>query len=79
MDSLEEFFFKKTFGEDWKKEARSRQIKLDPDQNYCPAQVAAIISRIYDSALLLMKKLGASGASNLVAPKHSHRVGKTAP
>src|ERR1700730_1196773 len=66
VDSTREFIkqFAKSLP-DWKKEARGKQIKLDPDQNYCPAEVAAIINRSYDTALRLMKKLG---ASNLGTP-----------
>jgi len=75
VDSTREFIkqFAKSLP-DWKKEARGKQIKVSPDQNYCPAEVAAIINRSYDTALRLMKKLG---ASNLGTPTRRHKRGKS--
>lgn len=75
VDSTREFVkqFAKSLP-DWKREARGKQIKLDPDRNYCPAEVAAIINRSYDTALRLMKKLG---APNLGTPTRRYKRGKS--
>lgn len=73
VNSVEEFL--KSFQPGgWKKEVREKQIKLDPDQHYGPAQVAAIINRSYDTALRLMKKLG---ASDLGTPTRRYKRGKS--
>jgi len=58
----------------WKKRARQKQIELKPDQHYGPAEVAAILNRSYDTALRLMKKMG---ASNLGTPERRYKRGKS--
>jgi hypothetical protein len=58
----------------WKKDARNKQIKLEADKFYSPAEVAAILGRSYDFALRVMKKMG---ASNLGSPTRRYKRGKS--
>lgn len=58
----------------WKKDVRNKQVKLDADKFYSPAEVAATLGRSYDFALRLMKKMG---ASNLGSPTRRYKRGKS--
>lgn len=58
----------------WKKDVRNRQVKLEADKFYSPAEVAAILGRSYDFALRLMKKMR---GSNLGSPTRRYKRGKS--
>jgi hypothetical protein len=58
----------------YKKLARNQTIKLDPDKNYSPSEVAAILNVSYDSASRLMLKM--KGHVDLGTPTRRYKRGK---
>jgi hypothetical protein len=43
--------------EGWKSRARQKQVKLDPDRNYRPGEVAVLLGVSYDTGLRRMKRM----------------------
>lgn len=58
----------------YKKLARNQTIKIEPDKNYSPSEVAAILNVSYDSASRLMLKM--KGHFDLGTPTRRYKRGK---
>jgi hypothetical protein len=58
----------------YKKLARKQTIKIEPDKNYSPSEVAAILNVSYDSASRLMLKM--KGHLDLGTPTRRYKRGK---
>ena len=53
---------------------RKRTIKIEPEQNYAPSEVAAILNVSYDAALRYMQKM--KGVVDLGTPTRRYKRGK---
>ena len=58
----------------YKKLARNQTIKIEPDKNYSPSEVAAILNVSYDAASRLMLKM--KGVGDFGTPTRRYRRGK---
>ncbi|MGA8632252.1 MAG: hypothetical protein WB573_18035, partial [Terracidiphilus sp.] len=58
----------------YKQRMRKRTFKIEPEQNYAPSEVAAILNVSYDAALRLMQKM--KGVVDLGTPTRQYRRGK---
>ena len=58
----------------YKQRMRKRTIKIEPEQNYAPSEVAAILNVSYDAASRLMQKM--KGVVDLGTPTRRYRRGK---
>ena len=58
----------------YKQRLRKRTIKIEPDQNYAPGEVAAFLNVSYDAALRLMQKM--KGVVDLGTPTRRYKRGK---
>ena len=58
----------------YKQRMRKRTIKIEPEQNYAPSEVAAILNVSYDAALRLMQKM--KGVVDLGTPARRYKRGK---
>lgn len=58
----------------YKKLARNQTVKIEPDQNYSPSQVAAVLNVSYDAASRLMLKM--KGVVDLGTPTRRYNRGK---
>jgi hypothetical protein len=58
----------------YKQRMRKRTIKIEPDQNYAPSDVAAFLNVSYDAALRLMLKM--KGVVDLGTPTRRYKRGK---
>lgn len=45
------------FRKNWKAQARGKQVQVEPNRNYTPSEVAAILNVSYDTALRQMQKM----------------------
>jgi hypothetical protein len=64
-----------TTGRDgYKQRMRKRTIKIEPEQNYAPSDVAAILNVSYDAALRYMQKM--KGVVDLGTPTRRYKRGK---
>jgi hypothetical protein len=53
---------------------RTRTIKTEPERNYAPSELAAILNVSYDAALRLMQKM--KGVVDLGTPTRRYKRGK---
>lgn len=58
----------------YKQRMRKRTIKTEPDRNYAPSEVAAILNVSYDAASRLMQKM--KGVIDLGTPTRRYKRGK---
>jgi hypothetical protein len=58
----------------YKQRKRNQTIKIEPDKNYSPSEVAAILNVSYDSASRLMLKM--KGHFDLGTPTRRYKRGK---
>jgi hypothetical protein len=58
----------------YKQRMRKRTIKIEPEQNYAPSEVAAFLNISYDAALRLMQKM--KGVVDLGTPTRRYKRGK---
>src|SRR5208282_130588 len=58
----------------YKQRMRKRTIKIEPEQNYAPSEIAAILNVSYDAALRLMQKM--KGVVDLGTPTRRYKRGK---
>ena len=58
----------------YKQRMRKRTMKTEPEQNYAPSEVAAILNVSYDAALRLMQKM--KGVVDLGTPTRRYKRGK---
>jgi len=58
----------------YKQRMRKRTIKIEPEQNYAPSEVAAILNVSYDAASRLMQKM--KGVVDLGTPTRRFKRGK---
>jgi hypothetical protein len=58
----------------YKQRMRKRTIKIEPEQNYAPSEVAAILNVSYDAASRLMQKM--KGVVDLGTPTRRYKRGK---
>ena len=58
----------------YKQRMRKRTIKIEPEQNYAPSEVAAILNVSYDAALRIMQKM--KGVVDLGTPARRYKRGK---
>jgi hypothetical protein len=58
----------------YKQRMRKRTIKIEPEKNYPPSDVAAILNVSYDAALLYMQKM--KGVLDLGTPTRRYKRGK---
>jgi hypothetical protein len=58
----------------YKQRMRKRTMKTDPEQNYAPSEVAAILNVSYDAALRLMQKM--KGVVDLGTSTRRYKRGK---
>ncbi len=58
----------------YKQRMRGRTIKIDPDKNYVPSEVAAFLNLSYDAALGQMEKM--KGVVDLGTPTRRYKRGK---
>jgi hypothetical protein len=58
----------------YKQRMRKRTIKIEPEQNYAPSEVAAILNLSYDAASRLMQKM--KGVVDLGTPTRRYKRGK---
>ena len=58
----------------YKQRMRKRTIKIVPEQNYAPSEVAAILNVSYDAASRLMQKM--KGVVDLGTPTRRYKRGK---
>lgn len=58
----------------YKQRMRKRTIKIEPEQNYAPSEVAAIVNVSYDAASRLMQKM--KGVVDLGTPTRRYKRGK---
>ncbi len=58
----------------YKQRMRKRTIKIEPEKNYAPSEVAAILNVSYDAALRLMQKM--KGVIDLGTPTRRYKRGK---
>jgi hypothetical protein len=58
----------------YKQRMRKRKIKIEPEQNYAPSEVAAILNVSYDAALRLMQNM--KGVVDLGTPTRRYKRGK---
>lgn len=61
----------------YKQRVRSQLITIEPEQFYCPGQVAALLNLSYDSALRLMLKM--KGVVDFGTPRRRYNRGKRKP
>jgi hypothetical protein len=59
----------------YKQRLRKRTIKIEPEQNYAPGEVAAFLNVSYDAALRLMDKK-IKGVVDLGTPTRRYKRGK---
>lgn len=55
----------------YKQLVRSQTVKIEPEQNYCPGQVAAALNLSYDSALRRMQKM--KGVADFGTPTRRYK------
>ena len=55
----------------YKQLVRNQTVKIEPEQNYCPGQVAAALNLSYDSALRRMQKM--KGVVDLGTPTRRYK------
>jgi hypothetical protein len=58
----------------YKHRMRKRTIKIEPERNYAPSEVAAILNESYDAALRHMEKM--KGVVDLGTPTRRYKRGK---
>ena len=58
----------------YKQRMRRRTIKIDPDRNYVPSEVAAFLNLSYDAALKQMQRM--KGVVDLGTPTRRYKRGK---
>jgi hypothetical protein len=58
----------------YKQQARKQTVKIEPDQNYSPSQVAAVLNVSYDAASRYMQKM--KGVVDLGTPTRRYKRGK---
>lgn len=58
----------------YKQRMRRRTIKIDPDKNYVPSEVAAFLNLSYDAALKQMQQM--KGVVDLGTPTRRYKRGK---
>jgi hypothetical protein len=58
----------------YKQRLRKRTIKIEPEQNYSPGEVAAFLNVSYDAALRLMQKM--KGVMDFGTPTRRYKRGK---
>jgi hypothetical protein len=58
----------------YEKRMRKRTIKIEPEQNYAPSEVAAILNVSYDAASRLMQRM--KGVVDLGTPTRRYKRGK---
>jgi len=58
----------------YKQRMRNQTIKIEPEKNYAPTEVAAILNVSYDAALRLMPKM--KGVIDLGTPTRRYKRGK---
>jgi hypothetical protein len=58
----------------YKQRMRKRTLKVEPEQNYAPSEVAAILNESYDAALRHMQKM--KGVVDLGTPARRYKRGK---
>ena len=58
----------------YKQRVRKQPVKIEPEQNYAPAEVAAILNVSYDAALRMMLKM--PGLVDLGTPTRRYKRGK---
>ena len=58
----------------YKQLVRNQTVKIEPEQNYSPGQVAAALNLSYDSALRRMLKM--KGVVDLGTPTRRYKRGK---
>ena len=58
----------------YKQRMRKRTIKIEPDRNYAPTEVSAILNISYDAASRLMQKM--KGVVDLGTPTRRYKRGK---
>jgi hypothetical protein len=58
----------------YKQRMRKRTIKIEPEQNYAPSEVAAFLNISYDAGLRLMQKM--KGVVDLGTPTRRYKRGK---
>ena len=58
----------------YKQRMRKRTIKIEPERNYAPSEVAAILNVSYDAASRLMQKM--KGVVDLGTPTRRYKRGK---
>jgi hypothetical protein len=58
----------------YKHRMRKRALKIEPEQNYAPGEVAAILNVSYDAALRQMQKM--KGVVDLGTPTRRYKRGK---
>jgi len=58
----------------YKQRMRNRTFKIEPERNYAPSEVAAILNVSYDAALRLMQKM--EGVVDLGTPTRRYKRGK---
>jgi hypothetical protein len=58
----------------YKQRMRNRRFKTEPEQNYAPSEVAAILNVSYDASLRLMQKM--KGVVDLGTPTRRYKRGK---
>jgi hypothetical protein len=63
-----------TVRDGYKQRMRKRTIKIEPEKNYPPSDVAAILNVSYDAALRYMQKM--KGVVDLGTPTRRYKRGK---
>lgn len=58
----------------YKQRMRKQTIKIDPDQNYAPSEIAAFLNVSYDAALRIMQNM--KGVVDLGTPTRRYKRGK---
>jgi hypothetical protein len=58
----------------YKQRMRKRTLEIEPEQNYAPGEVAAILNVSYDAALRQMQKM--KGVVDLGTPTRRYKRGK---
>ena len=58
----------------YKQMVRNQKVKIEPERNYCPGEVAAALNVSYDTALRRMLKM--KGVVNLGTPTRRYKRGK---
>jgi uncharacterized protein (UPF0335 family) len=63
-----------TGSQGYKQQARKQIVKIEPEQNYTPGEVAAALNLSYDAALRLMEKM--KGVVDFGTPTRRYKRGK---